>query len=157
MRTAILGAVLALTVCACAGPAQQEFTNADAQTIRKTDTDLTAALNAKDIDKVLALYAESSVFMPPNAPTLRGKEPLKSFYSDMISRGAKMEMTATDVAGHGPIAYESGSYSLDLRQGGHDRGKFLRVLRNMGGTWRIEYTIWSSDLPKPAGATADEP
>ncbi|OFW03726.1 MAG: hypothetical protein A3H96_04330 [Acidobacteria bacterium RIFCSPLOWO2_02_FULL_67_36] len=155
MRTVVTAAVLALSVCACAGPAEQEFTRADAEAIRKADVDLTAALNAKEVDKVLAFYADSSVFMPPNAPTLRGKEPLKSFYDDMVAKGAKMEMNATDVAGHGPIAYASGSYSLTFDAGTRDRGKYLRVLRNMAGTWRIEYTIWSSDLPRSSGATAD--
>jgi hypothetical protein len=29
-----------------------------------------------------------------------------------------------------------------------DRGKYLRVLRNIAGTWRAEKTIWSSDFPR---------
>ena len=33
---------------------------------------------------------------------------------------------------------------------GRDRGKYLFVLRNMAGDWRLEYTSWSSDLPRPA-------
>jgi hypothetical protein len=30
---------------------------------------------------------------------------------------------------------------------GHDRGKYLFVLRQLGGTWRYEYAMWNSDLP----------
>ena len=59
-----------------------------------------------------------------------------------------------EVAGHGPIAYEYGLYSLDLGGNGRDRGKYLRVLRNTAGTWRVEKTIWSSDLP-PSAAHAN--
>jgi hypothetical protein len=29
----------------------------------------------------------------------------------------------------------------------HDRGKYLFILRNMGGTWRYEFSMWNSDLP----------
>jgi hypothetical protein len=33
----------------------------------------------------------------------------------------------------------------------HDRGKYLFVLRNMSGTWRLQYSMWSSDLPAEDG------
>jgi hypothetical protein len=29
----------------------------------------------------------------------------------------------------------------------HDRGKYLFILRSMGGNWRYEYSMWNSDLP----------
>ena len=35
-----------------------------------------------------------------------------------------------------------------------DRGKWLLVVRQLAGTWRIEHLIWSSDLPIPS-APAD--
>lgn len=150
MRTAITAVALALTlgVSACAGPKQEEFGAADAAAIRKLDAEYVAAFNAKDIDKILTMYTENSVFMPPNAPTLRGTEPLKSFYKDLFARATDLKMEAADVAGHGPLAYQSGAYSLAGTN--RDRGKFLFVMRKMGENWRFEYMIWSSDLPKPA-------
>jgi hypothetical protein len=36
----------------------------------------------------------------------------------------------------------------------HDRGKFLFVFRNLGGSWKIGYASWSSDLP-PASVSTD--
>jgi ketosteroid isomerase-like protein len=152
MRTAITAVTVALTLgaSACGGPAQPEFGRADTEAIRKLDAEFVAAFNAKDLDKILTMYTDNSVFMPPNAPTLRGTEPLKSFYNDLFARGAAdLKMDPADVAGHGPIAYQSGGYTM----GGpnRDRGKFLFVMRKMGENWRYEYTMWSSDLPKPAG------
>lgn len=155
MRNALTIAALALTVTvsACAGgPQQQEFSRADADAIRKNAAELSAAFNDKNIDKVLGFYAENSVFMPPNAPMLRGRDPLKSFYGGMIDQGANsLELEPDEVAGHGPIAYESGTYRIAYANGGRDRGKYLLVLRNSGGTWRTEKTIWSSDLPAATG------
>jgi ketosteroid isomerase-like protein len=118
--------------------------------------ELAAAFNAKEVEKVLGFYAENSVFMPPNAPLLRGRDPLKSFYTDMIAKGATdLRLEPDEVSGHGPIAYESGTYSVTYGDGSsRDRGKYLLVLRNMAGTWRTEKTIWSSDLP-PSPAQAD--
>jgi len=85
---------------------------------------------------------------------LRGREPLKPFFSNMSEQGATaLTMESEEVSGHGPIAYESGTYTVTYRDGARDRGKYLRVLRNMAGTWRAEKTKWSSDLP-PAGAQA---
>lgn len=157
MRYAVTIAALALTmtVSACAGAAkEQEFTRADAEAIRQTTAGLTSAFNEKQVDRVVEFYAENSVLMPPNAPLLRGRDPLKSFYGDLVSKGATLQMQPEDIAGHGPIAYESGTYTLSYGTNGpRDRGKYLRVLRNMRGAWRAEKTIWSSDLPpaRPAG------
>jgi ketosteroid isomerase-like protein len=135
-------------VGACAGGAkEQEFDTSDAQVIRQISSDLETAFNAKDVDKILSLYTDNSVFMPPNKPVLRGREPLRGFYNTLLSGGSHdLKVTVEDVAGHGPIAYESGAYSM-INGETRDRGKFLFVLRNMGGNWKIEYTSWSSDLP----------
>jgi uncharacterized protein (TIGR02246 family) len=145
---AITIAALCAGLTACAGGAKDsEFGTADAQAIRQISADLETAFNAKDVDKILALYTDNSVFMPPNRPVLRGRDPLKSFYNGLLTGGSHdLKMTADDVAGHGPIAYESGTYSM-MNGDKHDRGKFLFVLRNMAGHWKIEYTSWSSDLP----------
>jgi uncharacterized protein (TIGR02246 family) len=135
-------------VGACAGGAkEQEFGASDAQAIRQISNELETAFNARDTNKILSLYTETSVFMPPNKPLLRGRDPLKSFYNGLLSGGSHdLKLTVDDVAGHGPIAYESGSYSM-MNGERRDRGKFLFILRNMSGNWKIEYTSWSSDLP----------
>jgi ketosteroid isomerase-like protein len=149
MRNAVTLAALALTmwVSACSGPKPQEFTRADGEAIRTNAANFTAAFNQKQIDKIVEMYADNSVFMPPNAPMLRGREPLKSFYADLIGRGGELQMEVETVAGHGPLAYEAGTYALSYSGGARDRGKYLRVLRKMGDSWKTEYTIWSSDLP----------
>lgn len=151
MRTVMKAAALALALGAgaCGGPVQQAFGKADSDAIRKSTADLATHINAKNVEEILALYADNSVFMPPNAPLLRGREPLKSFYTDLVTKVTDITLEPVDVAGHGPIAYESGTYTMNLGTT-RDRGKYLFVLRNTGGKWRMEYTSWSSDLPKPA-------
>ena len=43
-----------------------------------------AALNASDVDAVLALYAAGGVFMPTNAPTARGTTALRAAYEHVF-------------------------------------------------------------------------
>ena len=157
MRQSVIAAVAvaALAAAACGGPAQDEFTTKDATSIRQETQQFVDAFNAKQVARMLDLYAENSVFMPPNAPVIRGKASLKSFYDNLVNdEGATgLEMSVDEVAGHGPIAYQTGRYEMRFAAGEgtprRDRGKFLMVLREMGGKWRYEYTMWSSDLPQP--------
>ena len=138
---------------ACSGPTEQQFVQADANNIRQRTQEFEAAFNAKDPAKVAAFYPGESVLMPPNAPTIRGREEIQKFYVDLYAQGATdLEMDTKDVRGHGTLAYEAGTYSLNRRpttgDALRDRGKYLFIWRNQNNVWSIEYTIWSSDLPE---------
>ena len=151
MKRVLTAALLATSVCmsasACGGKQEPEFGIPDQQAIRGATSTLETAFNAKEVDKILTLYTENSVFMPPNKPLLRGRASLKGFYDGMMNAGSKdLKLTPADVAGHGPLAYESGSYSM-TNGTVPDRGKYLFIFRSMNGNWKIEYASWSSDLP----------
>jgi ketosteroid isomerase-like protein len=151
MKRVLTAMLLAMSaaVCAsaCGGKQEAEFGIPDQQAIRAATSTLETAFNAKDVEKILAVYTENAVFMPPNKPLLRGRASLKSFYDGLMSAGSKdLKLTPADVAGHGPLAYESGSYSM-MNGTVPDRGKYLFIFRNTNGSWKIEYTSWSSDLP----------
>jgi uncharacterized protein (TIGR02246 family) len=140
-------------VVACSAPTGPQFVQANAGEIRQRTQDFEAAFNAKDAAKVAAFYEMESVLMPPNAPTVRGREDIQKFFVDLYAQGGTdLEMATKDVRGHGPLAYEAGTYSLNRKpQTGaalRDRGKYLFIWRNLNNAWSIEYTIWSSDLPE---------
>jgi ketosteroid isomerase-like protein len=145
-------AVLSLTA-ACGGATPgDEFTMKDQGVIRERSNAFVKAFNDKDVSQILGLYAENSVFMPPNQPIIRGKDALKTFYDDLLKSGAtNLKLDAAEVSGHGPLAYQSGTYEMDVTPpsgtAAHDRGKYLFILRRLGDTWRYEYTMWNSDLP----------
>ena len=153
MRKPLGGLVSVLLLAtACSGPAPQEFTTRDAGTIRQRNNAFVQAFNTKGTPTILDLYAENSVFMPPNQPIIRGKGALKNFYDELLKEGAtNLKLNVDQVSGHGPIAYQSGTYEMELKPasgaGSRDRGKYLFVLGKMGETWRYEYTMWNSDLP----------
>ena len=141
-------------VSACSGtkPAD-EFGMKDQTQIRERADAFVKAFNDKDVPQMLGVYAENSVFMPPNQPLIRGRDGLKAFYDEMFTSGAtNLRLKLGEVSGHGSLAYASGAYEMDLKPASgtatRDRGKLLFVLRRMNNTWRYEYTVWNSDLPQ---------
>ena len=146
-------AVVSLAAAGCStAQSGEEFGMKDQTQIRERTDAFVKAFNEKNVTEVLALYAENSTFMPPNQPIIRGKDALKSFYDDLLKSGAgNLKLNVTEVSGFGPLAYQSGTYEMDVKPASgtaaRDRGKYLFVLRRMAGTWRYEYTMWNSDLP----------
>ncbi len=154
MRMALLIAATALAV-SCAQSTEPQFGQQDAAKIRQRTQDYEQAFNSKDLQKVLTFYSSETVFMPPNAPTLRGRDAVGDFYKNMYAEGADdLEVDSKDVGGHGTLAYESGTFSLIRKPASgpetRDRGKYMFIWRYYPSqkAWLMDYTIWSSDLPE---------
>jgi ketosteroid isomerase-like protein len=155
MSKAFVIAALAVSVAvsACGGGTRgPEFGRAEADAVRKTAADLAAAFNAKDVDAIMALFGPDAVFMPPNAPLVRGKDAIRNYFKDILAKGATgLRLDVADAGGGGVIGFQSGAYALTYETPGQppfrDRGKYLFVLRNLNAKWVLDQTIWSSDLP----------
>jgi ketosteroid isomerase-like protein len=161
MVCVVLGTALSLIGCGASAP-KDEFGRADAEQISKMVQDFAAAYNAKDVEKIGSYFAGNASLMPANRSTLNGMEAVKGFYRERVTtEGAtNLAIQMLSVQGHGPLAYFAGTFSLDLKpEGGpdrRDRGKVIWILRKLGGQWRFEYQIMSSDLP-PVVPPAPEP
>jgi ketosteroid isomerase-like protein len=126
----------------------------DQSTLRERTGAFVKAFNEKAVPQVLEVYTENSVFMPPNQPVIRGKDALKTFYDELLKQGASnLKLDVAEVSGHGPLAYQSGTYEMDVKPAhgatDRDRGKYLFIARRLNGAWRYEYMVWNSDLPAP--------
>jgi ketosteroid isomerase-like protein len=154
--------VLALGVASCSGPQVKEFGREDADQIRKFVQEFAATYNAKDAAKMTTLYSGSAILMPPNASTVRGPESIQGYYQNRfgVDGATDIVLEPKEISGQGPLAYMSGTFSLNLKPEGkpqgHDRGKVLFILRNLAKTWRIEISMWSSDLPPAVPETPTE-
>ena len=144
----------ALGLMACGGSAPtEEFGRADAEQISKMVKDFTAAYNAKDVDKIGAYFTGNASLMPANRSTLNGVEAIKGFYKERVTTEGATDLAIVmlSVQGHGPLAYFAGTFTLNLKPADgterHDRGKVIWILRKLGGQWKFEYQIMSSDLP----------
>lgn len=122
-----------------------------------------SAANAKDTAKLAALYVEDAILMPPNQELVRGRAAIQAFWQGILDSGARdVSLSSTGLFESGSIAYETGTYQFTIApaQGPAvtDRGKYLVGLRrDAGGKWRMQYDIFNSDLPCPAGGAAPGP
>jgi len=147
-----LTAAVGLVACGGSAPTDQ-FGRADAEQISKMVQEFTAAYNAKDVDKIGAYFTGNASLMPANRSTLNGVDAIKGFYKERVTTEGATDLAIVmlSVQGHGPLAYFAGTFTLNLKPADgterHDRGKVIWILRKLGGQWKFEYQIMSSDLP----------
>jgi uncharacterized protein (TIGR02246 family) len=141
-----------VTMLGCSrGPVGPQFTKGDVDAITQKIAELRTDFNARDPDKVAALFSGGAVVMPPNQSTSRGRDAVKQYYVGRFAEGAQdLELDPKDITGVGNLAYASGDFRLNLTKPGsepqRDRGKFVWIFRKNNNTWQIEYVIFSSDF-----------
>jgi uncharacterized protein (TIGR02246 family) len=111
-----------------------------------------AAYNAKDPAKLAMLYAEDGTLNPPNQAAVRGRAAIQNWAKEMMGVFTSMTLAPSESAISGNIAYEAGTY-VGTMASGSDRGKYVVVLKRMGGQWLIAHDIFNSDMPPPPPAS----
>ncbi len=179
-RLLVIVAAGMLAVSCSTGPGGPLFERADGEAIQQLLADYAAAYNTQDVDALQAMFAGTVTLMPPNSSTVRGSESAAGFFRTLFADAKpEIELEATERGGAGALAFAQGSYLTitqvpvstegdgedgeddeDGDENGEeaevemtesrDRGKWLLVARKLGGQWRIEHLIWSSDLPPSA-------
>lgn len=123
--------------------------------LHKPNKDFAAAVNAKDLQRLLASYTDDAVVMPPDGPVVKGKAEIEKFWKGVLDQGMHVDsMTSTGSAGFGTWGYDAGVAELRFAPpaGGSptlDTVKYITILqRGSDGLWRIVRDIWNSDLPR---------
>lgn len=156
MRTRLIQAMavaIAVGLAACGQAPSLEFGKQDADQIKKMVQDFVVAYNAKDVQKVGTYFGPTAALMPANRSTLRGVDAVKGYYDGRFKEGVTdLNIEPLNVEGHGPLGYVAATFSFNVRPPDgtperHDRGKVLWIVRKIGGQWKFEYQIMSSDLP----------
>ena len=94
---------------------------ADEAALRKLDDEWSKAAGSRDVDKTISYYSDDAVVMPPNIPTLTGKEPIRSLWNSMLgspSFSGGWKVSKVDVARSGDLAYVSGRYNRAITYAG---------------------------------------
>lgn len=145
---------LLLTACQTSGSSA-----ADEATLRKLDDEWSkAAGNARDVEKTVSYYSDDAVVMPPNIPTLTGKDAIRNLWKSMLEAptfSGGWKATKVEVARSGDLAYVSGSYEFNEKDpAGNpitDKGKYLEVWKKQSdGNWKCVADMFNSDLPTVA-------
>ena len=127
----------------------------DEATLKKLDAEWSKAAGAKDVDKTASYYADDAVVLPPNLPTINGKQAARAMWQGMFSVpgfGGGWKVAKLEVARSGDLAYVTGTYELSETDAKGkpmtDKGKYLEIWKKQAdGTWKCTIDMFNSDLP----------
>jgi uncharacterized protein (TIGR02246 family) len=120
--------------------------------IRATGDQWAKHWNARDLEKLVAAYADDAVYLPPHHPAVHGRSAIREYLKTPLAHGVtNLHFDVTYIKHAGELAYDVGRYTMTVPQDGGsrtDEGKYLTVWRREGkGDWKIVADSWSSDLP----------
>jgi uncharacterized protein (TIGR02246 family) len=154
----VIGTVIALSACAPAAPPPVD-TAAEETALKATTAAWLAAYNAGDVEKIVAMYAEDAVLMPPHAARSTGHAGIRAFLTadTAAAKGAGFKLVPGPATAGvaGDTGWESGSYTVvDASGATVDSGSYLSVSRKSNGKWLLVRDTYNSDRPLPAPAPA---
>jgi len=117
--------------------------------IKAATQDFMAAFRSKDANAMARLYAEDAEVMPPHADVVRGRDAIRALWQEFIQAGIReIRLTTAEVSEGEDLAFESGRYDIigDTGQS-MDKGKYIVVWRQEGGSWKLYRDIWNSSMP----------
>ncbi len=153
-----LSAACLLTFTACQQAAETPADMAQIKTeIQALENAWAAALNAQDLDALMAMYADDAVSMPDNAPLLSGKDAIRKqqeqeFASTPAGRTYSFEVL--DVYGDGNTVTETGKSTYKDAAGKvTGTGKYMVVWKKQGDQYLCIREIYNGDAPAAPAAT----
>jgi len=159
---AALGVLLSLSATAFAADAPTDPKEA----FNAGTAEWAAAYNAGEPDRIIALYSEDAIVMPPDAPSVTGDAALRSFLADDIATTKKAGLTLVindddEADTSGDLGWHRGTFKV-VNAGGASMGtgKFLEIWQRQQGKWRITRDIWNNDAaaatPPPGPAATQK-
>ena len=117
--------------------------------VRAVAEGIIAADNARDIERVLQLYADDAILLPPNANPVIGKTAIRPRY-EMLFRtmmpAIRSDLSEVEVGGDWAFVRGRNTGAMRPIGGGAERqlnDVFLMVLRRgADAQWRIARLIW---------------
>lgn len=119
------------------------------EAIAAVNRKFTDAYAQGDAPGVAALYTTDGQLLPSNSEIVQGHEPIAGFWRFVMGLGIKtVDLASSEVDVQGETAVEIGQYTLGGAEGNTiDRGKYLVVWRNEGGSWKLHRDIWNTSMP----------
>lgn len=149
-RLAVVGIGLLAVSCADQGEpppaAETEMTQAEAMEMFNAYVEsFDAALNAGDVDALMAGFGVDPASMPPDVPEVAGVEAVRALWSDLIAQEPTVDNVLQGFRVDGDLAVMWGSYSLVVDDA-ETVGKWLAVMeRQADGSWTTLRNIWNTD------------
>ncbi|MDH3612037.1 MAG: DUF4440 domain-containing protein [Gammaproteobacteria bacterium] len=140
---------LVLIVSACG----QASDSGSGSAFTPRESEWQAAMNARDVEAIAALYRDDARLLPPNLEATIGKDGIRAAFGGMIEAGLSIKLNSIESMSGGDVAYVVGTYVLMAGDDVADEGKYIETWRRgADGEWLMANDIWNSDRPAPAAA-----
>lgn len=74
--------------------------------LRKAVNELAEAYDRLDVDKILSIYAEDATYLIEDAEMLRGKDAIRTYFSQALPEKVQFKRDIIDLKIEGNLAYE---------------------------------------------------
>ena len=155
-KTFYVMVVVMMIITACQSKTASFDMQAEADAIRKLETEWTVINQTRDIEKNMDMYSSEAVFMMPNEPIYTGLEAIRKRIESMFADSTTLMETYSwtsdkiEISSSGDLAYVRGTSRTSIKTPnglGEDVGKGIDVWKKENGKWKCVLSIWNSDKP----------
>jgi uncharacterized protein (TIGR02246 family) len=148
----ILLVACAIALAAGCGDGTTAARDTARQALEARQREFTAALAARDADRMAALFADDAVLHVANMPPVEGRDNIAQFYGKTFQflSASRSAPETLHVADAGDLAYTTGSVTNEFRrpEGPVEyAGKYVLIWRVVGREWMIALYAISSNQP----------
>jgi len=147
-----------LAGCNATPPAPTVDVAAEEAKVREAEATQMKGWAAKDIDKVLAYYADDATLMTPGVPAMKGKDAMRPVLKTLLADpNLKLEFGAqrVEIAKSGDVAFSQGTYTMVVtdpktKKPITDKGSYVTGYKKQAdGSWKAVSDINESEVPPP--------
>ena len=130
-------------------------TSEDEAAIRANSGSWPVAHNAGDIDRMVALYADDAVLLPPDAPAVTGRAAIRKYLTEDVASTKAAQIRIKDLKSSvgisGNLGWHVGHFAVvDAAGKTLGTGKYSEVWRKTDGKWVMIRDMWNNDAPAVA-------
>jgi ketosteroid isomerase-like protein len=138
---------------------------ADLQALKDNEARWNQEFVAKDLEKLVAHYAENAVLMAPGMASVSGRGEIRKTLQEMMGDPAlslKFQASRVEVSSSGDLGFTQGSYRMTMtdpasKQIVHDRGSYVTTYRKQpDGSWKAVADIASSEAAPWASSASKQ-
>ena len=128
-------------------------TAADVQAIKDNEAQWNKDYESRDVEKLIAHYADDPVLMVTGSPPAVGRDAVRGALKELATDpllSLKFQASRVDVASSGDLAWSQGSYTLTAtdpatKKPAHDSGSYVTTYKKQAdGSWKAVADIASS-------------